>query len=111
MNTRVRLRGPSSDFVVCLTGYFLKRSSKAWRASLGREAVVGAAGMFVAYATGEVSFSTVMRYSKNVQSFFASFFAIRSGIGWVHSNCFPVSKWTHCLQECNAAWHLGHSPL
>ena len=69
----------------------MKRFSKAVRASLGL-AAAGAAGAFVAYVTGEVSFSTVMRNSKKVQSFFASFFAIRSVIGCVHSNCFPVSK-------------------
>src|SRR5580700_6674041 len=52
-----------------------------------------------------------MRNSKNVQSFLASFLAMRSGIGWVHSNCLPVSKCTHCLQQCNSVWQRGHSPL
>src|ERR1700722_9448445 len=52
-----------------------------------------------------------MRSSKNVQSFLASFFAMRSGMGCVHSNCLPVSKWTHCLQECISAWHRGHWPV
>src|SRR5205814_3564390 len=36
---------------------------------------------------------------------------MRSGIGWVHSNCAPESKKRHCLQQCNSAWHLGHVPL
>jgi hypothetical protein len=71
--------------------YFLKRSSKALRASVGRDPFV-AVVLGAAYVTGEVSFSTVMRSSKNVQSFFASFFATRSGIGCVHSNCAAVSK-------------------
>jgi hypothetical protein len=60
--------------------YFLKRSSKALRASFGRPGLTGA-GVAEAYVTGEVSFSTVIRNSKNVQSFLASFFAMRSGIG------------------------------
>src|ERR1700757_713266 len=90
--------------------YFLKRSSKAFRASFGRAAVASGEAL-VAYVTGEVSFSTVMRNSKNVQSFFASLFGIRSGIGCVHSNCAAVSKCTHCLHECMAAWQRGHSPF
>ena len=53
----------------------------------------------------------VIRNSKNVQSFLASFFAMRSVIFCVHSNCAPVSKLRHCLQECNSNWQRGHWPL
>ena len=60
---------------------------------------------------GDVSFSDVMRNSKNVHSFFVSFGEMRSGIGCVHSYCAPVSKWTHCLQECSSNLHFGHWPL
>jgi hypothetical protein len=82
--------------------YFLNKSSNARRASPGRAALLEYSfwAPFVgAGAIGAVSFSTVMRISKNEQLFFALFFMIASGIGCVHSNCAPVSKFTHCLQQ------------
>jgi len=98
----------------CRIVYFLKRFSKADRASCGREAeyecsfcaAVGAAG-----AIGAVSFSTVIRISNSLQLFLELFFNIGSGIGCVHSHWAPVSKWTHCLQQCNSNPHFGHAPF
>jgi hypothetical protein len=58
--------------------YFLKRLSKALRASSGLDA--------------DVSRSIVSRGAKNEQSFLASFFGIRIGMGRVHSKRLAVSK-------------------
>ena len=92
------LRGPLR---VCLAVYFLNRFSKAARASLGRR-----------LAGVEVSFSRVTRISYNVHSLRASFFAIRSFTGCMHSKRLPGSKYAHCLQECSSKPHFGHfSPL
>src|SRR5580700_3969430 len=61
--------------------YFLKRFSKAVRASIG-----------LAEAGVEVSFSTRTRMEKNVHSLRSSLRGIRSGMGWVHSKRLEVSK-------------------
>jgi hypothetical protein len=64
--------------------HFLNRFSKAWRASMGRAAL----GV-------EVSFSTLTRMEKNVQSLRSSLRGIRSGMGWLHSKRLEVSKYVH----------------
>jgi len=81
------------------TSYFLNRFSNAARASLGFR-----------LAGVDVSFSRVTRISYNVQSLRASFFAIRSLTGCMHSKRLPGSKYVHCLQECNSNPHFGHCP-
>ena len=78
--------------------FFLKRSFKARRGSSGRP------------DPDVVSRSTVARSEKNVQSLRARLSAMRSGIGWVHSNRWPGAKWVHCWQACSSARHLGHWP-
>jgi hypothetical protein len=82
------------------TLYFLNKLSNAARASFGRK-----------LAGVEVSFSRVTRISYKVQSFRASFFAIRSFTGCMHSNRLPGSKYVHCLHECNSNPHFGHCPV
>jgi hypothetical protein len=77
--------------------YFLNKFSNACRASFGRR-----------LAGVDVSFSRVTRISNNLHSFRASFFAIRSGMGCIHSNRLPGSKYVHCLHECNSNPHFGH---
>jgi hypothetical protein len=77
--------------------YFLNKLSNAARASFGRK-----------LAGVEVSFSRVTRISYNWQSFRASFFAMRSFTGCMHSNRLPGSKYVHCLHECNSNPHFGH---
>jgi hypothetical protein len=79
--------------------YFLNKFSNAARASLGR----WLAGV-------EVSFSRVTRISNNSHSLRASFFAMRSFTGCMHSNRDPGSKYIHCLQECSSNPHFGHFP-
>jgi len=79
--------------------YFLNKFSKAARASLGRK-----------LAGVDVSFSRVTRISKSAHSFRASFFAMRSLIGCMHSKRLPGSKCVHCLHECNSNPHFGHCP-
>jgi hypothetical protein len=76
--------------------YFLKRLSKAARASVGREV--------------EVSRSTVTRGMKKLHSFRLSFRGMRAVMGCVHSNRLEVSKFAHCLQQCNSKPHCGHFP-
>lgn len=76
--------------------YFLKRFSKAARASYGLE--------------DEVSRSMVVRGAKEEHSFRASFLGIRAVTGLVHSNRLAVSKNEHCLQLCSAIPHCGHFP-
>src|SRR5208282_4960864 len=88
--------------------YFLKRLSKARRAESVVSPVPGLATGFTAALAGEVSFSISMRNAKNVHSFRASFRGMRSGIGSVHSNCAPVSKCRHCLQEWSSNWQREH---
>ncbi len=80
--------------------YFLNKFSNACRASFGRR-----------LAGVDVSFSLVTRISNNAHSFRASFFAIRSFTGCMHSNRLPGSKYVHCLQECSSNPHLEHCPL
>jgi hypothetical protein len=36
---------------------------------------------------------------------------MRTGMGFRHWNRVDGSKWAHCLQQCNAAAHLGHGAL
>src|SRR3989441_7691013 len=78
--------------------FFLKRLSKARRASSGRA------------DPDEASRSTVTCSEKNVHSLRAPLLAMRSGTGWVHSKCWPGSKWAHCRQEWSSDLHLGHWP-
>src|SRR5579864_9213126 len=80
--------------------HFLNKFSNAARASLGR-----------ALAGVEVSFSRVTRISNSSQSLRASFFAMRSFTGCMHSNRLPGSKYVHCLQEWSSNPHFGHWPL
>src|SRR5512142_1368876 len=77
--------------------HFLNKFSNAARASFGR-----------ALAGVEVSFSRVTRISNSSQSLRASFLAMRSFTGCMHSNRLPGSKSVHCLQECNSNPHFGH---
>jgi hypothetical protein len=79
--------------------YFLNRFSNAARASLG-----------FSFAGVDVSFSRVTRISYSVQSLRASFLAIRSLTGCMHSKWLPGSKYVHCLHECNSNPHFGHWP-
>jgi len=79
--------------------YFLKRFSKAVRASIG-----------LAEAGVEVSFSTRTRMEKNVHSLRSSLRGIRSGMGWVHSKRLEVSKYVHWRQEWSSKPHFGHFP-
>ncbi len=74
--------------------YFLKRFSKAARASSGFE--------------DEVSRSTVVRGEKKEQWFRESFLGIRAVMGFAHSNRLPVSKNVHWRQLCNSAPQFGH---
>lgn len=76
--------------------YFLKRFSKAARASRGFEE--------------EVSRSRVVRGAKNEQWLRASFLGIRAVMGFVHSKRLAVSKNEHCLQLWSSAPHRGHLP-
>src|SRR5437870_3977602 len=87
---RRRARGPSY--------FFLKRLSSARRASSGRA------------EPDEASRSTVTCSEKNVHSLRAPLLEMRSGTGWVHSKCWPGSKWAHCRQEWSSDLHLGHWP-
>ena len=94
-----------SELLTALCGYrfcsyFLNKFSNACRASLGRK-----------LAGVEVSFSRVTRISNNAHSLRASFFAMRSFIGCMHSNRLPGSKYVHCLHECSSNPHFGHCPL
>src|SRR5271166_2102891 len=68
--------------------YFLNKFSKAVRASFGRNV----AGV-------EVSFSRVTRISYSSQLLRASFLAMRSFTGCMHSSRLPGSKYVHCLHE------------
>lgn len=63
------------------TTYFLNRFSNAVRASFGRR-----------LAGVDVSFSRVTRISKSEHSLRASFFAMRSLTGCMHSKRLPGSK-------------------
>jgi hypothetical protein len=76
-------------------GYFLKRFSKAARASSG-------------FDEEEVSRSIVVRGAKKEHSFRASFFGMRAVTGLAHSNRLAVSKKVHCLQLCSSAPQFGH---
>src|SRR5207245_9795408 len=77
-------------------GYFFSKSlSKARRGSSGRA------------DPDAVSRSTVTCSEKNVHALRAPLLAMRSGTGWVHSKCWPGSKWAHCRQEWSSALHLG----
>jgi hypothetical protein len=74
----------------------LKRLSKAARASVGLEV--------------DVSRSTVTRGMKKLHSFRLPFRGMRAVMGCVHSNRLAVSKFAHCLQQCNSKPHCGHFP-
>lgn len=87
------------DFLPRSGAYFLNRFSNAARASLGFR-----------LAGVDVSFSRVTRISYSVQSLRASFFAIRSLTGCMHSKRLPGSKYVHCLHECSSNSHFGHCP-
>jgi len=87
-----------------LLGYFLKRLSKALRASDGL--MDGA--LLHAPPESRVSRSIDVRAMKNSQRFRKSFLVIRSGISCVHSNRAAVSKWRQFLQERRSALHFGH---
>jgi hypothetical protein len=91
----VSLRGGGRCALTC---YFLKRSFKARRGSSGRP------------DPDDVSRSTVARSEKKVHSLRARLSAMRSAIGWLHSNRWPEAKWVHCWQACSSARHLGHWP-
>jgi hypothetical protein len=88
--------------------YFLKRRSKAVRAS---SAFLGAGGpdaavLFAgAYDPFDVtpSRATVTRGENNWHSFALSLTAIRAGIGFWHWKRVEGSKCVHCLQQCNSA--------
>src|SRR5437868_5839457 len=84
--------------------YFLKRLSKALRASEGL--IVGPP--LVPPPESRVSRSMEVRAMKNSHLLRRSFFVIRSGISCVHSNRAAVSKWRQFLQERRSALHLGH---
>ncbi len=96
--------------------YFLKRRSKALRAS---SALRGAGGPpwgtevdCEAAAGADVpSRATVTRGLNDVQSLLLSLLGIRIGIGFRHWKRVEGSKWEHCLQQCKAALHLGHAPV
>src|SRR5439155_21853248 len=88
--------------------YFLKRLSKALRAS---EEVVGLGVLLPPPCLppeSRVSRSIDVRAIKKWQLFRRSFFVIRSGISCVHSNCAAVSKCRQFLQDLRSALHLGH---
>lgn len=87
---------PSIDFPMNYGGYFLKRFSKAARASRGLEE--------------EVSRSMVVRGVKKEHSFRASFLGIRAVMGFMHSKRLPVSKKEHCLQLWSSLPHCRHFP-
>ena len=61
-------------------------------------------------APDEVLRSTVTRSEKKAQSLRARLSGMRSGMGWVHSNRCPGSKWAHCLHEWSSALQPGHWP-
>src|SRR5262245_34488318 len=73
------------------TLYFLNKLSKALRASEGLVGL-GVLGPPCLAPESRVSRSIDVRAMKNWQLFRRSFFVIRSGISWVHSNCAAVSK-------------------
>jgi hypothetical protein len=47
---------------------------------------------------------------KKLHSFRLSFRGMRAVMGCVHSNRLEVSKFAHCLQQCNSKLHCGHFP-
>ena len=55
--------------------------------------------------------ATVKRGENNVHSFAWSLSARRTGIGFRHWKRVDDSKFTHCLQQCNAAPHFGQLPV
>src|SRR5207249_6686907 len=89
---------------VRLRPYFLKRLSKALRASDGL--MVGA--LLDGPPESLVSRSMDVRAMKNSQRFRRSFLVMRTGISCVHSNRAAVSKWRQFLQERRSALHFGH---
>jgi hypothetical protein len=88
--------------------YFLKRLSKAARAS---EEFLGAGLEAVGLVDEVASRATVTRASNQLHSLAWSFSGKRAGIGFRHWNRVEGSKWAHCLQQCKAALHFGQTLL
>ena len=85
------LRVASAGMRLFPPDYFLNRFSNALRASSARMPAL------------EVSFSTVVRRSNNVQLLRVSLREPRApGTVWRHSKRLAGSKWVHCLQECSS---------
>jgi hypothetical protein len=96
-----------------LRAYFLNRLSNAARASValrGAE-LVPFSPTRPAVPEGSASRATVTRGEKKSHVLAWSLRGMRIGIGLTHWNRVDGSKFTHCLQQCRAAWHFGHSPL
>jgi hypothetical protein len=93
--------------------YFLNRLSNAARASVALRGawLIPFSPPLPAAPEGWASRATVTRGEKKSQVLAWSLRGMRSGIGLTHWNRVEGSKFTHCLQQCRAAWHLGHSPL
>lgn len=110
-----RRLGTSAQRGAASKHYFLNKLSNAARASFA----LRGAGMMLPLATGDcaagpagaASRATVTRGENNSQVLAWSFTAIRVGIGFRHWKRVEESKFTHCLQQCRGAPHLGHLPV
>jgi len=93
--------------------YFLNRLSNAARASLALRGawLIPFSPALPAVPEGRASRATVTRGEKYSHVLAWSLRGMRRGIGLTHWNRVEGSKFTHCLQQCRAAWHFGHSPL
>lgn len=103
----------SRNVLVTFRAYFLNRLSNAARASLALRGpwLIPFSPALLAPPEGCASRATVTRGEKKSHVLVWSLRGMRIGIGLTHWNRVEGSKFTHCLQQCRAAWHLGHSPL
>jgi len=92
--------------------YFLKRLSKAARASLGVRTAAGETDGAGALGPPDWTPSrmTVTRGLNSSHSLALSLYGIRAGIGFTHWNRVDGSKCEHCLQQCNSVLHFGQFP-